>query len=102
MMISRKSIWRREQKVQRPFSRNEEHGRFRRKEQREMKSGRGAFLKSQEKAPAFYSKCPRKPMEMLSMGVMRSEKCFKRGREASAEIQVGYDGGLFQLEYLFP
>lgn len=72
MMISRKSIWRREQKVQRPFSRNEEHGRFRRKEQREMKSGRGAFLKSQEKAPAFYSKCPRKPMEMLSMGVMRS------------------------------
>ena len=101
-MISRKSIWRREQKVQRPFSRNEEHSRCRRKEQREMKSGRWGFLKSHEKAPAFYSKRPRKPMEMLSMGVMRSEKCLKRGREASAEIQVGYDGGLFQLEYFFP
>lgn len=44
--------------MQRPFGRQKEHSRRRRKEQREMKSGRQGFLKSHKKAPGFFSQCP--------------------------------------------
>lgn len=41
-------------------------------------------------------------MKMLSMGVSPSNKCFKRGREASVESQVRYDSGFFQRRHFFP
>lgn len=37
-----------------------------------------------------FIRCHRKPMKMLSKGVSPSNKCFKRGREASFSLDISF------------